>query len=187
MREHGLLAPSRVGAPRGPRNHDGTIIPDRVNEMWGTDLTATWTNEGQAACSSPSTTARPNVSVSTPPPVRRVSRRWSQSAKVSGVTSAAFAKEVARVCPSATTTAASTCPTLPEGTRLPRHREFARLCPSAGRQRLRRALHPHPEREPALGPHLRHRRAAPPRADRVPGCLQLDLAHRQGSRMRSPW
>src|SRR5690349_3778346 len=33
MRTHGLLAPSRVGAPR---NHDGTIIPDRVDEMWGT-------------------------------------------------------------------------------------------------------------------------------------------------------
>ena len=43
MREHGLLAPSRTGAPRGPRNHDGTIIPDRVDEMWGTDLTGTWT------------------------------------------------------------------------------------------------------------------------------------------------
>ena len=49
MREHGLLAPSRVGTPRGPRNHDGTLIPDRVNEMWGTDLTAIWSNEGQAA------------------------------------------------------------------------------------------------------------------------------------------
>src|SRR3954449_12144475 len=49
MREHGLLAPWRVGAPRGPRNHDGTIIPDRVDEMWGTDLTATWTGQGQAA------------------------------------------------------------------------------------------------------------------------------------------
>jgi transposase InsO family protein len=49
MREHGLLAPSRVGAPRGPRAHDGTIIPDRVDEMWGTDLTATWTGEGQVA------------------------------------------------------------------------------------------------------------------------------------------
>lgn len=49
MREHGLLAPSRVGAPRGPRTHDGTIIPNRVDEMWGTDLTATWTGEGQAA------------------------------------------------------------------------------------------------------------------------------------------
>ena len=38
MREHGLLAPSRVGSPRGPRNHDGTIIPDTVDTMWGTDL-----------------------------------------------------------------------------------------------------------------------------------------------------
>ena len=38
MRENNLLAPSRVGAPRGPRNHDGTIIPERVDTMWGTDL-----------------------------------------------------------------------------------------------------------------------------------------------------
>jgi transposase InsO family protein len=49
MREHGLLAPSRVGAPRGPRNHDGTIIPDAVDSMWGTDMTSTWTGEGQTA------------------------------------------------------------------------------------------------------------------------------------------
>jgi transposase InsO family protein len=49
MRVHGLLAPSRVGSPRGPRNHDGTIIPDAVDIMWGTDLTTTWTGEGQAA------------------------------------------------------------------------------------------------------------------------------------------
>jgi putative transposase len=48
MREHGLLAPSRVGTPRGPRNHDGTIIPDQVDTMWGTDLTTTITGEGQA-------------------------------------------------------------------------------------------------------------------------------------------
>src|ERR671917_327739 len=60
MREHGLLAPARVGAPRGPRTHDGTIIPDRVDAMWGTDLTATWTGRGQVAYSSPSTTVRPN-------------------------------------------------------------------------------------------------------------------------------
>jgi transposase InsO family protein len=49
MRKHGLLAPSRVGAPRGPRNHDGTIIPERVDMMWGTDLTTTITSEGQVA------------------------------------------------------------------------------------------------------------------------------------------
>src|SRR5215212_12004908 len=48
MRENGLLAPGRVGSPRGPRNHDGTIIPETVDTMWGTDLTATFTGEGQA-------------------------------------------------------------------------------------------------------------------------------------------
>src|SRR3954466_4411594 len=49
MRETNLLAPSRVGAPRGPRNHDGTIIPETVDTMWGTDLTTTITGEGQGA------------------------------------------------------------------------------------------------------------------------------------------
>jgi putative transposase len=48
MRQNDLLAPGRVGSPRGPRNHDGTIIPDTVDTMWGTDLTATFTGEGQA-------------------------------------------------------------------------------------------------------------------------------------------
>ena len=49
MQQHNLLAPTRVGSPRGPRNHDGTIIPDTVDAMWGTDLTTTITGEGQAA------------------------------------------------------------------------------------------------------------------------------------------
>ena len=49
MRENDLLAPGRVGSPRGPRNHDGTIIPDTVDTLWGTDLTTTFTGQGQAA------------------------------------------------------------------------------------------------------------------------------------------
>ena len=49
MRENSLLAPTRVGSPRGPRNHDGTIVPDTIDTMWGTDLTTTITGEGQAA------------------------------------------------------------------------------------------------------------------------------------------
>jgi transposase InsO family protein len=49
MRESDLLAPSRVGSPRGPRSHDGTIIPETVDTMWGTDLTTTITGEGQVA------------------------------------------------------------------------------------------------------------------------------------------
>src|SRR3954470_10440017 len=47
MRANNLLAPSRVGAPRGPRSHDGTIIPETVDTMWGTDLTTTVTGGGQ--------------------------------------------------------------------------------------------------------------------------------------------
>ena len=49
MREHGLLAPIRVGRPHGPKAHDGTIRTERVDEMWGTDLTSTMTGEGQAS------------------------------------------------------------------------------------------------------------------------------------------
>jgi hypothetical protein len=36
MRENGLLAPHRVGRTETKR-HDGTIVTDKVNEMWGTD------------------------------------------------------------------------------------------------------------------------------------------------------
>ena len=49
MRENDLLAPSRVGSPHGPRSHEGTIIPETVDTMWGTDLTTTITGEGQVA------------------------------------------------------------------------------------------------------------------------------------------
>jgi transposase InsO family protein len=48
MREASLLAPTRTGQPRGPAAHDGTIIPDRPDAMWGIDATAAWTDEGQA-------------------------------------------------------------------------------------------------------------------------------------------
>ena len=33
MRENGLLAPTRVGSARGPRAHDGTIVPETVDAM----------------------------------------------------------------------------------------------------------------------------------------------------------
>ena len=46
MREADLRAPSRAGTPR---SHDGTIVPEAVDVMWGTDPTTTITGEGQAA------------------------------------------------------------------------------------------------------------------------------------------
>jgi putative transposase len=48
-REHGLLAHQRPGRRHGPKAHDGTITTDRVDLMWGTDLTSVMTGEGQAA------------------------------------------------------------------------------------------------------------------------------------------
>jgi putative transposase len=49
MREHGLLAHQRAGRTRGSRAHDGTITTERVDLMWGTDLTSVMTGEGQTA------------------------------------------------------------------------------------------------------------------------------------------
>src|SRR5688500_6672829 len=49
MGEHVLLAPSRTGPPRGPRNHDGTIIPAAIDTLWGTDMTTARTGEGPTA------------------------------------------------------------------------------------------------------------------------------------------
>ena len=50
MRENGLSAATRVGRLRGLRTHDGTIIPEAIDAMWGTDMTAAFTLErGQVA------------------------------------------------------------------------------------------------------------------------------------------
>jgi transposase InsO family protein len=48
MREHQLLAPQRQIATAPARTHEGTIVTDRPNHMWGIDATATATlAEGQ--------------------------------------------------------------------------------------------------------------------------------------------
>jgi putative transposase len=47
MGEHGLLAHQRKGTPR--KAHDGTIVTERVDVIWGSDLTSVMTGEGQAA------------------------------------------------------------------------------------------------------------------------------------------
>ena len=48
MRVAGLLAPLRVGHAHGPKAHDGTIIPDAPDVMWGTDATSCLTSDGHA-------------------------------------------------------------------------------------------------------------------------------------------
>jgi putative transposase len=49
MREHHLQAPRRAGNPHGPKAHDGVIITEEPDTMWGTDMTTTvTTGEGLA-------------------------------------------------------------------------------------------------------------------------------------------
>jgi transposase InsO family protein len=43
MREHHLQAPRRGGNPHGPKAHDGVIITEEPDTMWGTDMTTTVT------------------------------------------------------------------------------------------------------------------------------------------------
>jgi transposase InsO family protein len=48
MREHHLLSPNRQPEPRPSHPHEGRIVADRPNQIWGTDATATFTDqEGQ--------------------------------------------------------------------------------------------------------------------------------------------
>lgn len=46
MRENRLLAPVRQRHERGDRTHSGTIRTQRPDELWGTDATRFWTEEG---------------------------------------------------------------------------------------------------------------------------------------------
>lgn len=50
MREHGLQVHQRPRRKHGPKAHDGTIKTEKVDEMWGTDMTTTMTTqEGTAS------------------------------------------------------------------------------------------------------------------------------------------
>jgi putative transposase len=48
MPEHELLAPQRQPQPAEPKRHEGTILAERPNQMWGIDATAGFTlQDGQ--------------------------------------------------------------------------------------------------------------------------------------------
>ena len=179
MRENDLLAPRRVGSPRGPRNHDGTIIPETVDTMWGTDLTTTFTGEGPAAvfiavdhcsaeCVGIHSHSRATRFDALEPIRQGVRQYFGGFAKgiARGLTvrhdhgsqymSDHFQKEIAFLG----------------------IERFARLRPRARGKRLCRTVHPHSQGKPALGAHLRDDRGTASGSARLPRHLQHDLADR---------
>ena len=157
--------------PRGPRNHDGTIIPDAVDVMWGTDMTTTWTAEGQAAVSV--AVDHHSAGCVGLHAARRDTRfeALEPSGRACARTSAASPRALRQVSRCAMTMARTTCP-MPSraSSRFSASRAHPPSC-GHSRRMAAPALHPHPEREPPLGADLRHRRATAPSAPRVP----LDL------------
>ena len=78
MRENGLAAATRDGRPRGPRSHDGTIIPETIDAMWGTDMTAALTVENGQVAVFVAVDARRHASASMPPSTAPATRRSSR-------------------------------------------------------------------------------------------------------------
>ncbi len=79
MGENGLLAPHRVGRNQ-EKTHDGTIVTDKVNEMWGTDMSQTVTlEEGRAYVFVAVEHANSEIVGFTPLVQPIASRRWSRS------------------------------------------------------------------------------------------------------------
>jgi hypothetical protein len=84
MRENHLQATQRPSSHPGPKNHDGTIIPDNVHEMWGTDMTqASPARTDGSVCSERWTTFPPLAWECTGPSPALASRPWNLSNKES--------------------------------------------------------------------------------------------------------
>ena len=143
--------------------------------MWGTDLTKTFTGEGRQPCSSRCIIVPPNTLASTPMRGRPASTPWNRSARAWADTSAGSPRASPRVSTRGTITDRNMWDHFQQEIAF-LGREFGRLCPRTRGQRLRRAVHPHTQGEPALGPHLRDHRGTAPGAPRIPRDVQQQLA-----------
>jgi hypothetical protein len=149
MRENGLLAPHRVGRTE-TKPHDGTIITDKVNEMWGTDIAVGQSLRGLGAGAPGGASLLRCYCARGGAWIEAASRSWLQL-------------HVRR---------------FPGRNRMPGDRSFAFLRARARGQRRRRALHPNLERKSAVGDNLRHHRRAASRTRRLRHPLQRNLARR---------
>jgi transposase InsO family protein len=82
MRENDLLAPQRQPRPVEPKRHDGTILAERPNPIWGIDATVGFTlAEGRVAIFAMVDHAMAESRAFTSPSAARGLRRWNRSAR----------------------------------------------------------------------------------------------------------
>ena len=174
MGENGLLAPHRVGRNQ-EKTHDGTIVTDKVNEMWGTDMSQTVTlEEGRAYVFVAVEHANSAIigihaarSANRLEPVRQgVHRCFGSIAPGVGAQAASrswLQLHVRR---------------FPGRDQVSGHRSFAVLRARTRGQWRRRALHPNLEGELALGADVQNHRGTARRACRIRQALQSNLARR---------
>jgi len=82
MRENDLLAPQRQPQPVEPKRHDGTILAERPNQMWGIDATVGFTvAEGRVAIFAMVDHATAESRAFPSPSAARGLRRWNRSAR----------------------------------------------------------------------------------------------------------
>jgi hypothetical protein len=179
MRDHQLLAPQRMTGRRKPRPHDGTIVPDAPDVMWGTDATMAYTTEDGWVW------LFATIDHYTAEAWTHVAARGDRFAALQPVYDAVIDRfgtleaDVAR----GLSLRHDWGPQYRSGhfhrlDPLARPRRLARLRRRGRDQRLRGALHPHPQRAMPVGPALHHdRRTAPGRGQLHPP-VQHRMAHR---------
>ena len=173
MRENGLLAPHRVGRTEA-RPHDGTIITDKVNEMWGTDMTQTITiREGRANVFVAVEHANSEVvGIHASRSANRFEALEPMRQGCASVLRSHRARGGAWIEAASRSWLQLYVRRFPGRNRMPGNRSFALLRARARGQWRRRALHPNFEGEPVVGENLRHHRRATSRTRRVREALQ---------------
>ena len=144
MRENGLLAPHRVLRTEA-KLHDGTIVTDKVNEMWGTDMTQTITiREGRANVFVAVEHANSEVvGIHASRSVNRFEALEPMRQGCASVLRSHRARGGAWIEVASRSWLQLYVRRFPGRNRMPGNRSFALLRPRARGQRRRRALHPH--------------------------------------------
>ena len=160
MRAAGLLAPARQPEPVVARPHDGTIITERPNVMWGTDATATVTLlDGQVMifaaidhCTAECVGIHAAIHgdrFEALEPLRQGVRAHFGAIGAAVAAGLSVRHDHGSVYPERR---------LPQGVRVSRHDALARLRPATRGERVHRAIFPHVERTAAVGSALQGRR-----------------------------